>query len=155
MLRLLLGVEVVEVAEELVEAVRRREELVLVAEVVLAELPRRVSEWLEQLGDRRVLGVQPDVGAWHAHLAEPGAERALTGDERRPPGGAALLAVGVGEAHPLVGDPVDVRRPVAHQPVAVAAQVRDPDVVTPDDEDVGSFLAGHERSSRSHAVAPR
>ena len=60
------------------------------------------------------------------------------------PGGAALLAVGVGEPHPLVGDPVDVRRPVAHQPVAVAAQVGDPDVVAPDDEDVRLLaVVGH------------
>ena len=39
-LRLLLGVEVVEVAEELVEAVAGRQHLVAVAEVVLAELAR-------------------------------------------------------------------------------------------------------------------
>ena len=37
-LRLLLGVQVIEVAEELVEAMIGRQELVLVAEVVLAEL---------------------------------------------------------------------------------------------------------------------
>ena len=42
-LRLLLGVEVVEVAEELVEAVGRRQVLVLVAEVVLAELAGGVA----------------------------------------------------------------------------------------------------------------
>jgi hypothetical protein len=34
------GVEVIEVAEELVEALHRRKELILVAEVVLAELAR-------------------------------------------------------------------------------------------------------------------
>jgi hypothetical protein len=28
--------------------------------VILAELPRRVAEWLEQLGDRRVLRLQAD-----------------------------------------------------------------------------------------------
>ena len=39
-LRLLLGIEVIEVAEELVEAVVGRQELVLVAEMVLAELAR-------------------------------------------------------------------------------------------------------------------
>ena len=38
-LRLFLGVEVIEVAEELVETVDGREELVQVAQVVLAELP--------------------------------------------------------------------------------------------------------------------
>ena len=42
-LGLLLGVEVVEVAEELVEAVHRGQELVAVAEVVLAELPGGVA----------------------------------------------------------------------------------------------------------------
>jgi hypothetical protein len=59
-LRLLLGVQVVEVAVELVEAVRGGQVLVQVAEVILAELPRRVAEWLEQLGDRRVLRLQAD-----------------------------------------------------------------------------------------------
>jgi hypothetical protein len=59
-LRLLLGVQVVEVAEELVEAVRGGQVLVQVAKVILAELPRRVAEWLEQLGDRRILCLQAD-----------------------------------------------------------------------------------------------
>ena len=84
-LRLLLGVEVVEVAEELVEAVDGRQELVQVAEVVLAELAGGVAERLEQLGDRRVLGLQADVGAGDADLAQAGAEDALPGDERRAP----------------------------------------------------------------------
>ena len=51
-LRLFLGVEVVEVAEELVEAVDRRQRLVAVADVVLAELAGRVAEALEQPADR-------------------------------------------------------------------------------------------------------
>ena len=54
-LRLLLGVEVVERAEELVEAVRGRQVLVEVAEVVLAELAGHVALRLEQLGERHVL----------------------------------------------------------------------------------------------------
>ena len=45
----------VEVAEELVEAVRGRKMLVTIAEVVLAELARYVPMWFEQLGDGRVL----------------------------------------------------------------------------------------------------
>jgi hypothetical protein len=47
-LGLLLGVEVVEVAEELVEAMDRGQELVPVAEVVLAELPGGVAQRLER-----------------------------------------------------------------------------------------------------------
>jgi hypothetical protein len=42
-LRLLLGVEVVEVAEELVEAVHRGQMLIAIALMVLAELPGRVA----------------------------------------------------------------------------------------------------------------
>jgi hypothetical protein len=142
-LRVLLGVQVVEVAEELVEAVHGRQVLVLVAEVVLAELTGGIAQRLEQLGDGRVLGLQPDRRRRDAHLGEAGAEHALPGDERRPPGRAALLAVGVGEAHPLLRDPVDVRGPVAHQPVAVTAQVGDADVVSPDDQDVRPLPVRH------------
>ena len=135
-LRLLLGVEVVEVAEELVEAVHRREEPVPVAEMVLAELAGRVALVLQQVRDRRVLGLQPERRARHPHLGQAGPVAALSGDERCPPGRTRLLAVRVGEPHALRGDPVDVRRPIAHQPVAVAAEVGDADVVAPDDEDV-------------------
>jgi hypothetical protein len=52
-LRLLLRVQVVEVPEELVEAVVRRQVLVAVAEVVLAELAGGVAVVLQQDGDRR------------------------------------------------------------------------------------------------------
>ena len=139
---LLLCVEVVQVAEELVEAVHGGQVLVLVPEVVLAELAGGVAVRLQQLGDRRVLLLQTDGRPRHSDLGHAGAEHALSGDERRPPGGAALLAVGVGETHPLVGDPVDVGCSVTHQAVAVTAQVGDADVVAPDDQDV-RFAVGH------------
>ena len=47
LLRLLLGVEVIQVAEELVESVHCRQVLVEIAEVVLAELAGRVAQRLE------------------------------------------------------------------------------------------------------------
>jgi hypothetical protein len=47
LLRLLFGVQVVEVAEELVEPVVGRKELVLVAEMVFAELAGGVAERLQ------------------------------------------------------------------------------------------------------------
>ena len=108
-LGLLLGVQVVEVAEELVEAVVGGQVLVEVAEVVLAELGGRVALGLEQLGDGRVLGPEAEVGAGQADLGEPGAQGVLAGDEGGAAGGAALLAVEVGEADALVGEAVDVR----------------------------------------------
>jgi hypothetical protein len=65
---------VVEVAVELVEAVHRRQELVAVAQVVLAGLGAHVAERLEELGQCRVLGLQallrtrePDGGQARAH----------------------------------------------------------------------------------------
>ena len=160
-LRLFLGIQVIQVAEELVEAVGGGQVLVLVAEVVLAELAGGVAQRLEQLGNGGVLRLQPDVRAGHAHLGEAGAVGVLPGDEGGAAGGAALLAVRVGEAHPLVGDAVDVGGAVAHQPIAVAAQVGDADVVAPDDEDVGfsvwhdcrSFL-GYSRGPGTILAAP-
>ena len=138
----LFRVEVIEVAVELIEAVHRRQVLVLVAEVVLAELAGSVAEWFEQLGDRRVLGGPSDIGTRHSDLAHAGAIHALPADESRPTRGAALLPVRVGEAHALVGDAVDVGGAIAHQAVAVTAEVADPDVVAPDDENVG-FAVRH------------
>ena len=93
-LRLLLGVQVIQVAEELVEAVGGRQELVQVSEVVLAELAGGVAERLQQLGNGRVLGLEADRCGRHADLGEAGAEDALPGDERGAARRAALLAVG-------------------------------------------------------------
>ena len=52
-LRLFLGVEVIEIAEELVEAVHRRQMFVAVAEMVLAELAGGVAEGLQDVRDAR------------------------------------------------------------------------------------------------------
>ena len=91
--RLFLGVQVVEIAVELVEAVHGRQELVAVAEMVLAELAGGIAERLEQLGDRRVFLLQPERGARQADLGQAGAQAGLAGDERGAAGGAALLGV--------------------------------------------------------------
>ena len=135
-LRLLLGVEVIEIAEELVEAVHGRQVFVPIAEMVLAELAGGVAERLEQFGDGRVFLLQADRRAGHADLGQAGADRVLPGDEAGAAGGAALLAVVVGERHAFFGDAVDVRGPVAHHAAAVVADVPHADVVAPENEDV-------------------
>ena len=76
-----------------------------------------------------------------ADLGQPGADGRLAGDERRPAGGAALLAVPTGEHRAFLGDAVDVRRLVAHVATVVAARVVPADVVAHDDEDVRLFAA--------------
>ena len=117
-LRLFLGVEVIEVAEELVEAVHRRQRFVAVADVVLAELAGGVAEVLEQAADRGIELAHAHRRAGEADLGQSGANAVLTGEERRAAGGARLLAVVVQELDALAGDAVDVRRLVAHQAVA-------------------------------------
>ena len=80
------------------------------------------------------------------HLAaQPGAETALAGNERGPSGGATLLPVPISEERALFREWVDVRRLVAHHALIVRADIPIPDVVTPDDEDVG-FLRLRERA---------
>src|SRR5438874_4030742 len=66
----------------------------------------------------------------------------LAGDKRRSSRRAALLAVAVGETHAFLCDAVDVGRAVAHQPVAVTAQIGDADIVAPDDDDIGLSCSG-------------
>ena len=83
MLRLILGIEMVEVAEELVEPVHRRQELVAVAEVVLAKLAGGVALRLEQFGERRIFLGKTFLRAGQSDFQQTGAERRLTGDERR------------------------------------------------------------------------
>ena len=109
MLRLVLGVQVVEVAEEFVEAMHRGQELVAVAEVVLAELAGHVAERLQEVGDGRVFGLQALGRAGQPDLQQAGAHRALAGDEGGAAGGAGLLAVIVGEDPAFLRQPVDVR----------------------------------------------
>jgi hypothetical protein len=65
-----------------------------------------------------------------------GAQARLAGDERSAPGGAGLFGVIVGKQHAFLGDAVDIGRVIAHQSMRVARQVRLPDIVAPDDEDI-------------------
>ena len=53
--RLLLGIQVIQVAKELIEAMVGREMLVAITEVVLAKLARRVAERLQQFGNGRLV----------------------------------------------------------------------------------------------------
>ena len=135
-------VQVIEVAEELVEAVDGRQVLVAIAEVVLAELAGGVAHRLERGRDRRRLVRNADRGARLADRRQAGADRELAGDEVRAPGGAARLGVVVGEQHPFGGQLVEVRRPAGHDAAVVGADVEPADVVTHDEEDVRLLLSG-------------
>ena len=139
-LRLLLGVEVIEAAEELVEAVHRRQMLVAVALVVLAELSGGVALALEDRGHGHVGLLPAFLRAGQTDLGHAGADGHAAADEGRATRRAALLRVVIGEGDAFFGDAIDVRRLVAHHAAAVVADVPGADVVAPDDEDVGFLV---------------
>ena len=136
-LRFLLRVQVVEVAVKLIKAVHSGQELIAVAEMVLAELAGRIAERLEQFGNRGVFLLKPERRPRQADLRQARAQTGLAGNERGPPGGAALLGIVVGKHHAFLRHAVDVGRLVAHQPVRIGADIRLPNVITPNNDDVG------------------
>ena len=136
------GVEVVQVAEELVEAVQCRQVLVAVAQVVLAELAGLVAHRLEHGGERDGLGRHADGGAGLADRGQAGTDRQLAGDEVGTTRGAARLGVVVGEAQACRRQPVEVRRAARHDPLVVGTDVEPADIVAHDDQDVRLPLAG-------------
>ena len=61
---------------------------------------------------------------------------ATAGDKGGTAGRTTLLAVVIREHGAFVGDPVDIRRLVSHQPMAVGADVRDADIVAHYNQDI-------------------
>jgi hypothetical protein len=142
-LGLLLGVEMVKVAEELIEAVHSRQEFVPVAKMVLAELAANITQGLQKISNGRVFRLKAEFCSGHSDLGQTGADRRLSRDERGATGRAALLAVPVSEHRALLGDAVNVRRAVAHDAVIVGADVEPSDVVAPENENVWFVRFGH------------
>jgi len=103
-------VEVIEVAKELIESVHGRQELVAVAQVVLAELAGGIAHRLE--GPMRSWAPAPACRPWlpaWPTVVSPRADRQFAGDEIGATGSAARLGIIVGEPHPLSGEAVEVR----------------------------------------------
>ena len=145
----------VQVAQELVEAVVGRQMLVQVTQVILAVLRRHVALAFQQAGNRGVGLHQAFLGARQAHLEQAGADGRLARQEGGAAGGAALLAVPVGEQRTLSGDPVDVGGLVAHDAQVVGAGVVPADVVAPDHEDVGLVGGESRRRGGMDSIANR
>ena len=133
-------VEVIEVAEELVEAVDGGQELIQIAEVVLAELAGGVALRFERGGDRASLCWYADLGTGLADRGHAGANRKLAHDEVRATRRATGLGVVVGEQHSFLGELVEVRRPPGHHAAMVGADVPHADVIAHDEEDVGFLV---------------
>src|SRR5215212_7803430 len=78
-LRLFLGVEVVEIAEEFIEAMYGGQEFIPIPQMVFAELAGGVAKWLEKFGDCRVFLLQSNRGSGHGDLGQARADRVLSG----------------------------------------------------------------------------
>ena len=86
---LLHGIQMIEIAPELLEAVRCRKRLRVVTQMVLAELPCVVAEVEQELGKRRCTLSQPGGTARQLRYGHPGTQRCQAREERIAAGGAA------------------------------------------------------------------
>ena len=136
MRRVLHRVQMVEVAEELIEPVHGRQEFVEIAEMVLAELAGGVSHGLEDLRDRYRLVGNAQRRARLSDRRQSGPDRQFAGNEVCAPRRAACLGVIVGEAHSLVGQSVKIGSPPGHDALIVDADIRPADVIAHNHDDV-------------------
>src|SRR5215472_1791523 len=135
-LRFFLSVEVIEIAEELVEAVDRRQELVSVSKMVLAELPGCVPELFQKLRDGGIFRRKTLLRSGQAHFRQPCSDWALSRDERRTASSATLLPVEVCKYRSFLPDAVDVRSAVSHDTHVVRTDIEPADVVRHDEENI-------------------
>ena len=125
-----------------------RQEFVLIAKVVLAELAGGVAQSFERGGNRYGLRGYADGCAGLTDRGHAGADRQLAGDEVGAACRAARLGVVIGEQHALGGELVEVRRAARHHAAVVGADVPHADVVAHDDDDVGLLLRGRWQAHR-------
>jgi len=130
-------IEVIQIAKEFVESVNAGQKLILVAQMVLAELTSGIAHGLEDRGDGDRFRWESRGGACLTNGGHAGADGKFAGDEVRTARRATRLGIIVGEQHAFLGKLVEVRRLARHQPAVVGADVPHADVVTHDDDDVG------------------
>ena len=142
------GIQVIQIAEEFIEAVDGGQEFILVTKMVLAELAGRIALRFQHGGDRDGFRRDADRRAGLADRGHAGADGQFTHDEVRATRRAARLGVIVGEQHAFLGQLVEVRRLAGHHVMAIGADVRYPDVIAHDDQNVGFLiLRGSARSN--------
>ena len=138
----LLGVQMIEVPEEFVEAVHGREMFVAVALMILAELASDIALRLENPRHGHIGLLPAFLRTGNANLGHARAKRIVAADEGRTARGAALLSIVVGESHALGCDTVNIGRAITHKAAVVVTDVCDANVIAPDHKDVGLCLLG-------------
>src|SRR6266480_7722793 len=109
MCRIFHCVEVIEVAEEFIEAVDSGQEFIQIAEVVLPELAGRIALRFERGSDGASLCRYTDFGTRLADRGHASANRKFAHDEVCATRRATCLGVIVGEQHSLLSYIVVVR----------------------------------------------
>src|SRR5208337_799322 len=127
---------VVQIAEEFVKAMYAREVFVHISEMILSELARFVTLRLQDSGKCDSPIGQSYVGTRLADGRQTCTYRQLAGDEIRATCGAASLGIVIGEHHALGSKFVEIWRPSGHDSSMVRADVKPPNVVAHDDENV-------------------
>ena len=117
--KVFIAVEMVEVAEVLVEAMPVRQVLFQIAKMILAKLSSGVALCLQDLGERDVFLLQSGRRARRADRCQAGANRKLARQERRSSCGAARLRVEGSQANAFLADTVDIRSFHSHDVTAV------------------------------------
>ena len=135
------------------KAVRGRQRIGVVAQMVLAELAGVVAEVAQEPGDRRGAGPQIGRAARELRRDHAGAQRMHAGEEGVAAGRAALLGVVVGKLRAFLADLVDVRRLADHKALVIDARLHPADVIAHDEEDVGFLLAVVRLPVRSQTIA--
>src|SRR5438552_14424949 len=129
-------IQVIEVAEELVEPVNGGQELIEIAEVILAELPGGVALRFERGGNRAGFRRDTDLGTGLADRGHARADGQFAHDEVRATRRATRLGVIVGEEHAFLGELIEVRRLAGPHAPMVGADVPHPNVIAHDEDDV-------------------
>ena len=126
----------IQIAPEFLEAVRGRQRVDVVAQMILAELAGVVAEIEQELGKMRRPGPYIGWAAGKFRQDHADADRLHAGDEGRTPGSATLLGVIVHELGTFIADAVDVGRLPDHQPLMVDARLHPADIIAHDEEDI-------------------
>ena len=131
------GVEVIQVAPELLEAVCRWQRRRFIAEVVLAELAGVVAEIQQEFCYRGRARQQRTGGTRKLRHDHARPQRMHAGGEGGAPGRAALLGIIGHKPRTFIREAVDVGRLPNHEPLMVGTHVHDADVIAHDEQDVG------------------
>jgi len=126
--RLFFSIQVVEVTEELIETMHRRQILILIPKMVFTKLAGSIPQRFQQFRDGRVFIGHTNISTWHPHLGKPCTYRVLAGDKSRSSGCTALLG---SKGYSFISDPIYIRRPEPHLTAAVIADVPPADIISP------------------------